>query len=409
MQFRPYDPERDNEAIHRIWREVGWIEAGKEEPLDHAILAARTMVAELEGSAECAVLSARGDLQYLDERLSFAGLTGVATSRVARRQGLARRLAALSVALDAADGVQVHGLGMFEQGFYNPLGYGTGPYERWVKFDPAHLLVSAHARVPRRLGPDDWEAIHAARLRRLRVHGSVNLYHPGATRGELIETDNGFGLGYGDGPGGALSHYLWCGAKDLGHGPYTVYWLAYETREQFLELMSLLKGLSDQVHLVQFEEPAGIQLQDLVAQPRKDERVSRASRFEAGVSAHAYWQMRICDLPACLAKTHLAGQPVRFHLRLEDPIAEQLGPEAPWRGIGGDYVVELGPQSGAEPGCDPSLPTLEATVNALTRLWLGARPAWGLAFTDSLRGPTSLVDGLDRLVRVPVPHMDWDF
>ena len=92
MQFRPYDPDRDREAAHRIWREIGWIEPGKEELMDICLEASRTWVADLDGSAECAVLSARGDLRYLDGTLSFAGLTGVSTSRVARRQGLARRL-----------------------------------------------------------------------------------------------------------------------------------------------------------------------------------------------------------------------------------------------------------------------------------------------------------------------------
>ncbi len=37
-------------------------------------------------------------------------------------------------------GAELAGLGMFEQGFYNKLGFGTLAYENWVSFDPANLL-----------------------------------------------------------------------------------------------------------------------------------------------------------------------------------------------------------------------------------------------------------------------------
>jgi len=409
MEVRLYDPARDRDAVLRIFREIGWVEPGKEPAADAPLTAGRTLVADVDGAAECAVSSAQGDIAYLDERLPFAGLTGVSTSRVARKQGLARRLAARSVALDAADGVLVHGLGMFEQGFYNALGYGTGTYEHWVRFDPAHLLLDVTPRIACRLGPPDAEAMHAARLQRLRVHGSVNLYPVGATQHEVLESDNGFGLGYRDGPGGAISHYLWCQTRDVAHGPYTVSWIVYRDRREFLELLALLKGLSDQVNLVQCEEPGGVQLQDLIAQPIKDERVRRDSRYAAGVTAHAYWQMRICDLPGCLAQTHLPGESVRCNLLLEDPIAGLLEEDAPWRGVGGEYVVTLGQECRAERGRNPALPTLEATVNAFTRLWLGVRPATGLAMTDALRAPQPLLERLDGAVRLPVPHMGWDF
>ena len=36
MKFRAYDVKKDREAVHRIWRETGWIEKEKreEEALD---------------------------------------------------------------------------------------------------------------------------------------------------------------------------------------------------------------------------------------------------------------------------------------------------------------------------------------------------------------------------------------
>jgi len=71
--------------------------------------------------------------------------------------------------------------------------------------------------------------------------------------------------------------------------------------------------------------------------------------------------------------------------------------------------VTLGPSSGAERGTDASLPTLTATVNALTRLWLGVRPATGLAVTDDLSGPLDLLQALDRAICLPEPKPDWDY
>ena len=127
----------------------------------------------------------------------------------------------------------------------------------------AELGGSAEARTSR-LGPDDGEAIYAARLRRQRVHGSVNLGHSGVTS-EAVGTDICFAPGYTDGPDGIISHWLWCGTKDVDHGPC-------------------------QMHLSQLEEP--------------------------GVRGRAYWQTRIRDLPARLERTHLIDEHPRFNLRL---------------------------------------------------------------------------------------------
>jgi hypothetical protein len=48
-------------------------------------------------------------------------------------------------------------------------------------------------------------------------------------------------------------------------------------------------------------------------------------------------------------------------------------------------------------------------VGAFTRLWLGVRPASGLAITDDLCAPPALLDQLDRVLRLPEPKPDWDF
>jgi len=110
MGFRAYEPDRDKDAVCRIWREVGWLEK-KEEILDIFISAGRAMVAEAGGSAECLVLTEPGTMRYLDTDLPFCAVTSVTTSRIARKQGFAKRLTAETVALDAADGAAVAGLG----------------------------------------------------------------------------------------------------------------------------------------------------------------------------------------------------------------------------------------------------------------------------------------------------------
>ena len=409
MDYRLYDAAKDKEALQRIWREIGWLEKGKEESLDLLLSCSRALVADVSGGPECLVLTTPGTMRYLDEELSFIAVTGVTTSLIARKQGLAKRLLAEALAAEAAAGALVVSLGVFEQGYYDQLGFGTGSYEIWCTFDPARLKIAAKPRVPRRLTINDWRAMHAARLARRRGHGAANLNPPELTHADLIWSENGFGLGYSDGPNGGLTHYLWLSAKELEHGPYDAWLMVFQAAEQFQELMALLQSLGDQVRAVSLREPPGIQIQDLLEQPFRQRALTKGSKFESSSRASAYWQVRLLDLPGCLARTHLPGPEVRFNLKLTDPIAPLLDEEAPWRGVAGDYVVTLGPSSGAELGGDAALPTLSASVGAFTRLWLGVRPATSLAVTDDLSGPPALLENLDWVLRLPVPKPDWDF
>jgi hypothetical protein len=409
MVLRDYDPGRDREAARRIWLEVGWLEEkDKDKPLDSFIECGRALVAEVHNEAECLVLTAPGAIRYLEEDLPLSCVTGVTTSRVARKMGLASRLTAKAVAADAAEGALVSALGMFEQGYYNRIGFGTGGYEHWVSFNPAHLHAHRKARVPRRITAQDGEAAHTARLARLRGHGGCNVLPVAITNAEMQWSERSFGLGYFDGPGGELTHYLW-GSIEGEHGPGRIDWIVYRTADQFLELMAVLASLGDQVNLVRMREPQGIQMQDMIRQPFMGERVTEKTKYETGTRAHAYWQARICDLRGCLERTHLPGETVRFNLNLSDSIEAHLEDSAPWRGVGGEYVVTLGPDSSAKRGYDAALPTLTASVDAFTRMWLGVRPASGLAVTDELSGPPELLSALDRLLRLPDPKPDWDF
>jgi hypothetical protein len=86
-----------------------------------------------------------------------------------------------------------------------------------------------------------------------------------------------------------------------------------------------------------------------------------------------------------------------------------LPSDAPWRGVAGEYVIELGPQCKAHPGTDPRLPTLRASVGAFSRLWLGVRSATSLSWTDELSGSPDLLAKLDHIPCRPSPASDWDF
>jgi len=411
MTFRLYNAEQDRKAALRVWREVGWLEKGEEKEKAAALFleCGRTLVAEANGAPECVVNTMPATMRYLDEDLPFSAVTSVTTSRVARKQGRASRLTARAVALDAADGALVAGLGVFEQGFYNQLGFGSGGYEYWIAFDPARLRRCAKHRVPQRITVDDWARVHAARLARLGGHGAVSIIPAGYTQSEMMVSTNGFGLGYCDGPNDEITHHIWCRARGVDYGPYTVEWMSYQTWEQFLELMTLLHSLGDQVRLIRMREPRSVQLQDLVKQPFQRRQVSERGKFATGMRATAYWQERICDLPGCLEHTHLRGGEVRFNLVLSDPVERFLDDDAPWHGVGGEYVVTLGSASGAVLGTDASLPTLRASVGALTRMWLGVRPASGLAVTDELAGPPELLEALDWTLLLPEPKPDWDY
>lgn len=404
---RPYDPARDRAAVTRIWREVGWIDsaAEKAEALETFFSVGRASVGVVDGEAECAVHWTPGTIVHDGHRLRLCAVTAVTTSRVARKLGFASRLTASALAEATESGAAVAALGMFEQGFYDRLGFGTGSYDHYLSFDPGTLLVDVPYRNPVRLTIDDWRDMHAAMVGRHTAHGSASLDPPEILRAELGWTENLFALGYRDATG-RLTHFV-AGEAKGERGPYEITWMAYEDGAQLLELLRLLKEMADQVLSVSLMEPAEIQLQDLVEHPGFQRARTARSPLEAAHRASAWCQLRILDLAAVVASVDTGGPESVFALTLDDPLAERTG--APWSGIGGRYTVTLGRTSGVEAGHGAGLPVLEAGVGALTRLLFGVRSATSLALTDRLAGPPELLAGLDRAVRLPRPHFGWDF
>ncbi|NOG55974.1 MAG: GNAT family N-acetyltransferase [Planctomycetes bacterium] len=418
LPYRDYNPDTDLQPLLQIFREIGWLPEGNKNSEKAQALyleAGRSLVADVNGTPECLVSNHDASLRYQNTDLPLCIIGGVATSRVARKQKLASRLTAQAIALDVIErGHTVAALGMFEQGYYDRLGFGTGPYVHFCRFDPTLLDIDVEPRVPIRLTDEDFEQVHQGRLNRLLPHGACSIHHPEVTHADMLTRSNRFALGYADPDTGQLTHHL-CGCTGNVHsGPYDIKWLAYRTREEFLELLALLKSLGDQVTSVTIPEPSGVQMQDLIKTPFRRRSISMKGESETGVRAIAFWQLRICDLPAVLGKTHVpTSDAVTFNLSLRDPITKYLDDETKqkWPGVGGEYRVTLGKESHAElVGPDSGLPTLKTSVNTFTRLWLGVQRATGLAFTcPDLDAPESLLTQLDHVLCLPQPCVDWMF
>ena len=406
--IRPYETKDKTDCL-RILKEVGWLE-GKDK--DGAIFDAygsdsKAFVAELEGAAEVFAITRGGDCKYQEQDLPFSAVTGVITSRVARQQGLASKVTALAISESAKNGASMSLLGMFDQGYYEKFGYGSTIYTRHSTIDPASLNVPRLTRAPKRLCVSDAEAIHNCRNRRRRYHGGCNLHGAGETSATLMWSEGGFGLGF-ENESGELTHCMWIEAKGE-HGPYSVLFSAWETHTQFIELLSVLKSLSDQVYGVRMADPPHMQLQDFLTRPIATSRIRKGGDFDSRVISQVWMQGRILDVPRCIGSMKCCGEPVSFTLSLTDPIEKYLPEHAAWQGVSGDWIVTIGPESSAVPGNDASLPSATATVNDLSRIWLGAASAEAVSVTGNFRADNSLVQQIDSLVQLPAPSVDWNF
>ncbi|HUW03372.1 MAG TPA: GNAT family N-acetyltransferase [Acidimicrobiales bacterium] len=395
--IRPYEAA-DLDAITRIWREIGWIDdseanaAGLERFLDGG----NAVVGDIDGTAECLVKTSAGRMRYLDADLTATFVMAVTTSRVARRGGLATTLTAQELIHAARDGAQVAALGMFEQGFYDRFGFGTGSYEHRFKFDPSTLRVPVPDRPTVRITFDDAADVHQLTQRAARRHGGFVVDEPGWADAELRFLDKFVGLGL-RASDGRLSAVLAGSAVGSDHADVAMF--VAETPADALDLLGVIKGLSDQWITVKMVEPPGIQLQDLIDRPLRQRTMAWRETGGAFQTALGWWQMRILDLVSCVRRIRWIGEPLQLVLRLDDP----LGPDEDTN-LSGDWVMSLGPDPDIERGTAADLPVLSAGISSFSRLWLGVRSATTLSQSTDLGGPESLLESIDRGLVLPRPE-----
>jgi hypothetical protein len=406
MKYRYYDHKKDKKAMNQIFKEVGWIEGNNYDGVDILVKDSDSILAEINNNPECIVSSNIGEMKYLNEKLSASFITNVTTSFVARKRKLAKELTAQKIVIDVEKGAAVSLLGMFDQGFYEMLGFGSGNYKTTVKFSPSTLKIKKHFNVPTRLTKKDWKKVYSSRIKRLCGHGACNL-NSVITKSETAWFNTGFGLGYFDNK--ILTHHIWLTGMGKEHGPYRIMWMSYQNYDQFLELMALIKSLGDQIKLIVMLEPPNIQLMDFLEKPFFYRYITRASKFANEITTGAYWQIRICNLKKCISKTHLKGDPVTFNLELYDPIEKFLPKNNNWNGLTGKYIITFGKRSKVKNGYDKNLQTLKTSVNAFTRFWMGILPANSLSMNDDFVASEELIKKLDELFTLPKPDVNWEF
>ncbi|MEQ8693562.1 MAG: GNAT family N-acetyltransferase [Pseudomonadales bacterium] len=404
--FRDFDFARDLPAVKRIWQEVGWVDDAEGiAQLDHFFNCGRTRVATIAGEAECSVHTVPGTFNQRGRVLKLCAVTAVTTSRIARGHAFAKRLTAEQLLHARRNGAQMAALGMFDQGFYDLLGFGTGAYDNEFTFDPDLLQVNHRVPTPERFGVDDVERLCAAMKDRLPAHGGVALDPVPLLCAELGFHTHSFGLGY-SGKDGKVSHFVWLNPEGE-RGPYRVLFMAYQSTDQLLELLGLLKSLADQVYSCILREPPELQLQSLLARPLRHQALTKNGKHQNHIRSLAWWQARILDLPAVVSTFDDLANTIAFNLVLDDPLDAFAQEED--EPLGGEYVVHLGADASAVRGRDPQLPQLKASINALTRLLIGVASAEQLALTDEFTAPPDLLATLSQALRMPKPVPGLDF
>ena len=408
MKYRKFDLKKDKDAVFDILNECGWVHNKKKDRyLNKFLPAANTLVIDVNGQAEVMATSSIGTIRYQDEKLKLSAITGVAASLLARKQGFAGKLTATRLALDAEKGAEVGVLCIFDQGYYNKLGFGNGNYEQIVFITPATLNIKRKPKTPVRLTEKDYKKIHKNRVNRFPNHCAVTLPEY-TTQVELGEKDKQMGFGYFD-ENGNLTHHVWLHGKGKEQGPLWVQWLAYENLDQLMDLLAFLKSFEEQFLLIKFVEPSLINMQDFIEKPFLIKGMTRKAEHQNYINSSAYWQLRILNLQKCMKKTHLNCEDFSFNLQLSDPIGKFIPEDIKWRGIAGDYIVTLGQDSSAKKGKQEGLPTLKASVNAITRMWFGIMSASTLVYSDGIKAPDELLKKLDKAFLLPESHVDWGF
>jgi len=185
-------------------------------------------------------------------------------------------------------------------------------------------------------------------------------------------------------------------------------WMAYRNYEQFRDLLGLLKSFEDQIFAITMPEPPLIQFQDFIDKPFRNYMKTAKSKFKFYNNVRANHQFRILNIFKCIEKTSVKNN-VTFNLELNDPIKDFFDDDAEWKGISGEYVIELGENSRIKKGIDNSLPKIKTNVNNFTRMWMGVLPASVLQIYENFEGDEKLIKKLDDIFNFHKPCIDWGF
>ncbi len=340
--------------------------------------------------------------------IPFCAISAVTVALHGRKLGFAGTLTAELLARGAERGEAFAGLGMFEQGFYDRLGFANYPYTRIAEFRPSELMLSGFfSSDPVRLGKESWQDIHQSRINRLRYHGSVNL-PPVITRADMEINKKTFAIGFRNKNGEMTHHYVVRSVKGE-HGPMSVIWMAFQTPGQFKDILLSIKSFGDQIDIVSLQEPPGIQFQSLLRKPISTNRQSTGSAgHKVGIRTGSWSQGRILDLRKCIDGMNCVGKECSFNLILTDPVEKYLDSSFEWKGCGGEYTIRFSSESNAELGITEGLPVMKCSVNTFSKLWTGTAKPSMLPYTDKITAPSSLLEELDKTLNLPEPSFDWD-
>ena len=392
------------------WRDAGWLEKGNEKAAEEFIGSGSALVGLENGRAVALATSGKGSLYHClhSSELPFCSINSVNVSFHGRKLGYAAALTSALLAEAAERGDACAGLGMFEQGFYDRLGFSNMPYWKSVSLVPSDIdLKGEFTSRPVRLSAENWMEIHRNRTERYRHHGSVNL-SPASTRAAMAFSGNCFALGFRN-ETGRLTHHIFFEKISGENGPAYTGWLVYGDPSQFRDLMLVVKSLGDQIDTVRISEPPGVQLQALLKKPLSNRRRTlKTLQDRVETRALSWTQCRILSLEGCINGMNCPGGSCSFNLRLHDPISEYLESSGGWSGCSGDYTVSLSGDSRAVPGIASGLPMMECSVNTFTKLWNGSVRPTLIPFTDSISAPLELLVSVEQAVPMPEPSFDWE-
>ena len=162
-----YDEDLHRAGAQLVWHDCGWSDKVDEcELLDTFFKLGPSWVGIRDETVQSIVHTAAATIRYQETDIPLQAVTGVTTALQARRGGLAAKTLGHAMAAGVANGAIVSALGIFDQGYYDRLGYGSLDIMRFIRFDPKDIRGAAIHRSPHRFSESDIEDIHNARSRR---------------------------------------------------------------------------------------------------------------------------------------------------------------------------------------------------------------------------------------------------